>query len=116
MRSAIPQVATEKRVGDGGAARAAKPDAIFHVGFGLGLLGMNEALDAIGWKPPRYTTTAFEFAHGSDMWMQQLAGWIGLDSFDERNPVGQEFLDRTRRGTASGRSTSCPSTATTWGA
>ena len=39
-----------------------EPDAIFHVGFGLGLLGMNEALDAIGWKPPRYTTTAFEFA------------------------------------------------------
>ena len=44
--------------------------------------------------PPRYTTTAFEFAHGSDTWMQQLAGWVGLDSFDERNPVGKEFLDR----------------------
>jgi hypothetical protein len=74
--------------------RAGDPDALFHVGFGLGLLGMNEALSAINWSPARYTTTAFEFAHSSDMWMQQLAGWIGLDSFDERNPVGQAFLDR----------------------
>ena len=42
--------------------------------------------------PAEPSTTAFEFAHSSDMWMQQLAGWIGLDSFDERNPVGQAFL------------------------
>ena len=27
--------------------------------------------------------------------MQQLAGWVGLDSFDERNPVAQEFLDHS---------------------
>ena len=40
----------------------ASPTAMFHVGFGLGLLGMNEgALEAIGWDPPRYTTTAFGF-------------------------------------------------------
>jgi hypothetical protein len=90
---AIPQVAAEKRAAMQ-ELRAGKPDAVFHVGFGLGLLGMNEALDAIGWDPPRYTTTAFEFAHSSDMWMQQLVGWIGLDSFDERNPVAQAFLDR----------------------
>lgn len=89
----IPQVATEK-VAAMEELRAGEPDAIFHVGFGLGLVGMNDALDAIGWMPPRYTTTAFEFAHGSEVWMQQLAGWIGLDSFDERNPVGQAFLDR----------------------
>lgn len=90
---AIPQVAAEKRAAME-ELRAGGPDALFHVGFGLGLLGMNEALQAIGWDPPRYTTTAFEFAHTSEMWMQQLAGWIGLDSFDERNPVGKEFLDR----------------------
>ena len=90
---AIPQVAAEHRSAME-ELRAGKPDAMFHVGFGLGLLGMNEALEAIGWDPPRYTTTAFEFAHSSDLWMQQLAGWIGLDSFDERNPVGQAFLDK----------------------
>ena len=37
------------------------------------------ALEAIGWMPPRYTTTAFEFAATSAWWCQQLAGWIGLD-------------------------------------
>ena len=26
--------------------------------------------------------------------MRHLAGWIGLDSYDERNEVGQAFLDR----------------------
>ena len=41
---------------------AEKPDAIVHVGFGLGLVGINDALEQIGWMPPRYTTTAFEFA------------------------------------------------------
>ena len=94
---AIPQVATEKHVAME-QLRGGNPDAIVHVGFGLGLLGMNDALEAIGWMPPRYTTTAFEFAHGSDTWMQQLAGWVGLDSFDERNPVGKEFLDRYEAG------------------
>ena len=75
---------------------------------------MNEALDAIGWMPPRYTTTAFEFAPRQRVWMQQLAGWIGLDSFDERNPVGQEFLDRYEARYGIGPSTSCRCTATTW--
>jgi ABC-type branched-subunit amino acid transport system substrate-binding protein len=73
---------------------AGKPDAIMHVGFGLGILGMNDALAQIGWLPPRYTTTAFEFAATSAMWRKQLAGWIGLDQYDERNRTGQAFLDR----------------------
>jgi hypothetical protein len=33
-------------------------------------------------------------AHIDEAWMSQLAGWIGLDSYDERNGVGQAFLDR----------------------
>ena len=71
-----------------------RPDALLHVGFGLGLIGMNDALAAIGWTPPRYTTTAFEFAATNDWWRTQLAGWIGLDQYDERNDTGQRFLDR----------------------
>jgi hypothetical protein len=73
---------------------ADKPDALMHVGFGLGLIGMNEALEAVGWMPRRYTTTAFEFAATGDWWRHQLAGWIGLDQYDERNLVAREFLDR----------------------
>jgi branched-chain amino acid transport system substrate-binding protein len=90
---AVPQVQTEKR--DAIASLAAgDPDAIMHVGFGLGLPGMNAALHEIGWAPKRYTTTAFEFAATSQWWREQLAGWVGLDQYDERNQTGQAFLDR----------------------
>jgi ABC-type branched-subunit amino acid transport system substrate-binding protein len=89
----IPQVEADKQDAMGSLA-ADRPDAIVHVGFGLGIPGMNAALEAIGWMPPRYTTTAFEFAATSDWWRQQLAGWIGLDQFDERNEVARGFLDR----------------------
>jgi branched-chain amino acid transport system substrate-binding protein len=90
---AIPQVEADK-VDAVKALRAADPDAVVHVGFGHGLWGFNDALAKAGWDPPRYTTTAFEMAHINDDWMRQLAGWIGLDSYDERNEVGQAFLDR----------------------
>jgi hypothetical protein len=73
---------------------ADKPDALIHVGFGLGIPGINDALRDIGWMPPRYTTTAFEFASTSVWWREQLAGWIGLDQYDERNTTGRAFLDR----------------------
>jgi hypothetical protein len=71
-----------------------KPDAIVHVGFGLGVIGMNAALEALGWVPPRYTTTAFEFAATSAWWREQFAGWIGLDQYDERNETCRQFLDK----------------------
>lgn len=90
---AIPQVETDK-AGTVEALRESSPDAVVHVGMGHGLWGFNEALRAADWDPPRYTTTAFEMAYISDEWMQQLVGWIGLDSFDERNEVGQAFLAR----------------------
>ena len=89
----IPQVQSEKQRAMATLA-ASRPDAIVHVGFGLGIPGMNAALDALGWMPPRYTTTAFEFAATSDSWREQFAGWIGLDQYDERNQTCQSFLDR----------------------
>ena len=89
----IPQVEADKR--DAMATLAAdKPDALMHVGFGLGIVGMNAALEGVGWMPRRYTTTAFEFAATGRWWREQLAGWVGLDQYDERNPTGQDFLDR----------------------
>jgi ABC-type branched-subunit amino acid transport system substrate-binding protein len=90
---AVPQVQADKRAAMAALA-AERPDAIVHVGFGFGLVGMNEALEEIGWMPPRYTTTAFEFAATDAWWRGQLAGWIGLDQYDERNETGQAFLDR----------------------
>ncbi|CAM2842998.1 hypothetical protein BST27_06185 [Mycobacterium intermedium] len=90
---AIPQVEADKAEAVA-ALRAADPDALVHVGFGHGLWGFTDALLAAGWDPPRYTTTAFEMAHINAEWMRHLSGWIGLDSYDERNEVGQAFLDR----------------------
>jgi ABC-type branched-subunit amino acid transport system substrate-binding protein len=90
---AIPQIEAAKQAAMALLAEA-KPDGIMHVGFGLGLFGMNQALEALGWVPRRYTTTAFEFASGDAEARRLLAGWVGLDSYDERNPLGQEFLDR----------------------
>jgi ABC-type branched-subunit amino acid transport system substrate-binding protein len=90
---AIPQVEHEKQAAMAELA-GERPDAIMHVGFGLGLFGMNEALQELEWMPRRYTTTAFEFAAGSPEQCRRLAGWVGLDSYDERNQVGQDFLDR----------------------
>ena len=46
----IPQVEAEKREAMATLA-AEKPDGLLHVGFGLGLLGMNAALEEIGWMP-----------------------------------------------------------------
>jgi branched-chain amino acid transport system substrate-binding protein len=74
--------------------RALQPDAILHLGLGQGLLGMNETLERIGWMPPRYTQTSFEASANNDDIRRRLAGWIGLDQYDERNTTGQEFLDR----------------------
>jgi len=91
--AAVPQVEADKQAAMRVLAEG-KPDAILHVGFGLGIPGMNTALEAIGWMPPRYTTTAFEFAATSGWWRTQLAGWVGLDQYDERNEVARGFLDR----------------------
>lgn len=93
---AIPQVERDKQAAMSALAQG-RPDAIMHVGFGLGIIGMNAALEGIGWMPPRYTTTAFEFAATGPWWREQLAGWVGLDQYDERNQTGQAFLDRFER-------------------
>jgi len=89
--AAIPQVEADKlRAVE--ELHAGNADALMHVGFGLGLVGVNTALATLGWDSPRYTTTAFEFATTSDWWRHELAGWIGLDQWDERNTLAQEFL------------------------
>lgn len=76
------------------ALQAASPDAIAHVGFGLGLLRINMALGAAGWDPPRYTTTAWENCFLNDDLFKAFVGWVGLEHYDEENPVGEAFLDR----------------------
>jgi ABC-type branched-subunit amino acid transport system substrate-binding protein len=88
----IPQVQADKEAAMRLLA-AGRPDGILHVGFGLGIPGINDALAKAGWEPRRYTTTAFEFAATSTWWRGQLAGWVGLDQYDERNTTATAFLD-----------------------
>ncbi len=89
----IPQIVATK-VDELRLLQAGKPDGIMHIGMGLGVQHINAGLKEIGWMPRRYTCTAFEFAANSAMWREHLAGWVGLDQFDERNEVGRAFLDR----------------------
>jgi branched-chain amino acid transport system substrate-binding protein len=74
--------------------REGNPDAIMSVGFGLANLGVNDALAELGWKPQCYANTSFNFGAMWPWWRKQLAGWIGLDQYDERNQTAQAFLDR----------------------
>lgn len=83
----------EKRVETLRDLASRKPDAIYHLGLGQGMLNMKPALEQVGWMPPRYTQTSF-MATASPEVRQKLAGWIGLEQYDERNPTGQAFLDR----------------------
>jgi branched-chain amino acid transport system substrate-binding protein len=72
----------------------AKPTALVHCGFGFGILHVNAALEALGWDPPRFTSTAFENAWINAVLWNAFLGWTGIDQYDEANVVGQRFLDR----------------------
>ncbi|HSQ28996.1 MAG TPA: ABC transporter substrate-binding protein [Gemmatimonadaceae bacterium] len=72
----------------------AKPTALVHCGFGFGILHVNSALEAIGWDPPRFTSTAFENAWINPVLWNAFLGWTGVDQYDEGNLVGQSFLDQ----------------------
>ena len=75
------------------ALHAAGASAIVHCGFGLGVAEINVALAELAWDPPRYMGTAFETGFNEHLW-DAYRGWIGLEQYDEANPVGQEFLRR----------------------
>ncbi len=72
----------------------AKAEAIVHLGFGFGIVFINPALEAVNWDPPRFTTTAFQNAWVNPIMWNAFMGWIGIDQYDEANPLSQEFLDR----------------------
>lgn len=73
---------------------ARKPDAVAYFGFGLPGIEMNAAFTAAGWNPPRYMCTAFILCYCIPGWMRDLRGWIGVDQYDEANPVTQAMQAR----------------------
>jgi ABC-type branched-subunit amino acid transport system substrate-binding protein len=74
--------------------KAVGPDAIMTCTFGLANMGINDACAELDWWPRRYTTTAFNYGANNDVVRKKLAGWIGMEQYDERNEVGRAFLDR----------------------
>jgi ABC-type branched-subunit amino acid transport system substrate-binding protein len=72
----------------------AKPGALVHCGFGFGVVHVNSVLQALGWDPPRFTSTAFQNAWMNPVMWRAFLGWTGIDQYDEGNPVGQRFLDQ----------------------
>ena len=72
----------------------AKPSALVHCGFGFGILHVNSVLEALGWDPPRFTSTAFQNAWINPVMWRAFLGWTGVDQYDEGNLVGQRFLDQ----------------------
>ena len=69
------------------------PDALVYMGYGMlaakGLL--RQALDQLGWDPPRIMGTAFMFyLRGFNL----FEGWVGIDQFDPSNPLADRFRQR----------------------
>ena len=73
--------------------RQVEPDALVYMGYGMlaakGLL--REALDELGWDPPRIMGTAFMFYL---MGFDKFEGWVGIDQFDPSNPLVEGFHER----------------------
>jgi branched-chain amino acid transport system substrate-binding protein len=73
--------------------RQSNPDALCYMGYGMiaakGLL--REALDQLGWDPPRIMSTAFMFYL---MGLEKFEGWVGIDQFDPNNPRVEGFHQR----------------------
>src|SRR4029079_16511440 len=74
-------------------SRRVDPDALVHMGYGMlaakGLL--REALDKLGWDPPRIMGTAFMFYL---MGFDKLEGGVGVAKLDPTNPLVEGFPRR----------------------
>ena len=76
---------------------AADVGALVHCGFGFGVVLINPVLQELAWDPPRFMGTAFQNAWINPIVWDAIVGWIGLDQFDEGNPVGQAIHRSLRR-------------------
>jgi ABC-type branched-subunit amino acid transport system substrate-binding protein len=73
--------------------RHANADALVWLGYGgLALTGaVREALDRLGWDPPRIMTTAFmQYLFG----FEKFEGWVGIDQWCPHNRRTQQFHER----------------------
>jgi len=73
--------------------RNAEADALVYMGYGViaanGLL--RDALDKLGWDPPRIMGTSFMFYL---MGFDKFEGWVGIDQLCPDNPLADSFHRR----------------------
>lgn len=88
----VSQVATdfEKLVGS---LRAADPGAVVFLGYGYPLIELAGAMEKAQWEPVRVANSAILTAASVPGGMATVKGWVGVDQYDEENPVSQKFLD-----------------------
>jgi branched-chain amino acid transport system substrate-binding protein len=73
--------------------RALDPQAVVFLGYGYPLISLAAAIEKVGWEPVRVTNTAILTAAGAPTGMASVKGWVGVDQYDEENPVSARFLD-----------------------
>ena len=76
-------------------------------GFGFGVVFVNPALAELDWDPPRFAGTAFQNAWINPVMWNAFMGWMGVDQYDEGNPVGQRSSTSSTRLPAAARMV-CP--------
>ncbi len=111
---AIPQLEREKRTA-AAAPAADKPDAIMHVGFGLGIIGMNAALSDVGCDAAALHHDSIRSSPrpGSGGVSSSRGGSGSISTTNVTRP-GRRFSTDSSRPTAAVRSTSSRSTPMTW--
>ena len=93
--------------------KTSEPDALLYLGLGRLTPKLSAGLERLDWSPYRLMCTAFVGAAYSAERSVLYEGWIGLDQFDERNPVFQELLRRYEK--RKGRALDWPTSVFTCG-
>jgi ABC-type branched-subunit amino acid transport system substrate-binding protein len=75
-------------------SRDAGSDAVVYLGYGFPVVELARELEAMKWEPLRVMGCAFHTVVTTPEGLGSVKGWVGVDLYDENNPVGQAFLDR----------------------
>lgn len=71
------------------------PVAVLFLGDGMAgnLVKLSQEMKSLNWEPIRLTTTAYLTVVAQAEGLSAIKGWVGVDQYDEENPVSQVFLD-----------------------
>jgi branched-chain amino acid transport system substrate-binding protein len=73
--------------------RKTDPQAVVFLGYGYPLVELAAAMERVAWEPVRVANSAILTAASVPGGMATVKGWVGVDQYDEENPVSQQFLD-----------------------